>query len=317
MASFNSAIFAAGSNQASREFGVSSEVTTLGTSLFVLGFASGPLVWAPGSELIGRRWPMILGIFGSSIFTIGCAAAKDIQKLIICRLFAGLFGASPLCVVPAVLADIYNSKYRGMAISIYALTVFGGPFLAPFIGAFITTGCLGWRWTLYLPAISGFFNAAILLLFLKESFPPFVLIEKAVNLRRQTGNWAIHAKQERVEFDVNAVIRNYLTRPIRMLITEPIVLLVSLYMSFIYGLVYALLGAYPYVFESVYEMQPGEANLPFLGLFIGVVLAVLSILAQHKSYLQKVQENNGKIVPEWRLPPAMVGGTIFTIGLFW
>lgn len=317
VASFNSAIFAAGAAKASSEFEVGKEVTALGTSLFVLGFASGPLIWAPGSELIGRRLPLCIGIFGSSIFTIGCAASKDIQTLIICRFFAGLFGASPLCVVPAVLSDLYSSKYRGMAISIYALTVFGGPFLAPFIGEFIAASYLGWRWTLYLPAILGFSNFCFLLLFSRETFAPFVLVEKAKRLRRQTGNWAIHADQERLELDMDAVIRNYLTRPLRMLATEPIVLFVSMYMSFIYGLVYALLEAYPYVFSHVYGMPAGVSALPFLGLFLGVILALIFILCQHGSYIRKLEANNGKVVPEWRLAPAILGAIVFTIGLFW
>ncbi|KFZ00579.1 hypothetical protein V500_00992 [Pseudogymnoascus sp. VKM F-4518 (FW-2643)] len=317
VASFNSAIFAAGAAKASSEFEVGKEVTALGTSLFVLGFASGPLIWAPGSELIGRRLPLCIGIFGSSIFTIGCATSKDIQTLIICRFFAGLFGASPLCVVPALLSDLYSSTYRGMAISIYALTVFGGPFLAPFIGEFIATSYLGWRWTLYLPAILGFSDFCFLLLFSRETFAPFVLVEKAKRLRRQTGNWAIHAKQERLELDMDAVIRNYLTRPLRMLATEPIVLFVSMYMSFIYGLVYALLEAYPYVFGHVYGMPAGVSDLPFLGLLLGVVLALIFILCQHGSYTRKLEANNGKVVPEWRLGPAILGAIIFTIGLFW
>lgn len=275
------------------------------------------MIWAPGSELIGRRWPLFIGVFGSSIFTIGSAASKDIQTLIICRFFAGLFGASPLCVVPAVLSDLYNSTYRGVAISLYALTVFGGPFLAPILGEFVATSYLGWRWTLYLPAILGFANSFFLLVFVKETFAPFLLVEKAALLRRQTGNWAIHAEQERLELDIDAVVRNYLTRPLRMLATEPIVLLVSMYMSFIYGLVYALLSAYPYVFLYVYGMSAGIRALSFLGLFLGVFLALILILCQHKSYCLKLEANNGKVVPEWRLGPPILGAIVFTIGLFW
>ncbi|KAJ8114980.1 hypothetical protein OPT61_g3267 [Boeremia exigua] len=314
---FNSAVFAAGESQASREFNVSRVVAALGTSLFVLGFFAGPVIWAPGSELVGRRWPLVIGMLGSSIFTIGSAAAKDMQTLIVCRFFAGLFGASPLCVVPAVLADLYNATYRGMAIQFYAMTVFGGPFLAPIAGEFIASSYLGWRMTLYLAAVLGFANVIFLLCVLQETSAPFVLIEKAARLRRDTGNWAIHAEQERVELDVNAVLKKYLTRPLRMLVLEPIVLLVSLYMSFIYGLVYALLKAYPYVFSSVYDMPTGVRTLPFLGLLLGTVLALVYILSQHRSYIERLQANDGKAVPEWRLGPPILGAFVFPIGLFW
>lgn len=317
MASFNSAIFAAGETQAREEFEVSRVVAALGTSLFVLGFATGPLIWAPGSELMGRRWPLCIGILGSSIFTIGSATSKDIQTLIICRFFAGMFGASPLCVVPAVLSDIYDNTYRGMAIQFYALTVFGGPFLAPIAGDFIVASYLGWRWTLYLPAILGFANSLFLLYFLRETFAPFVLMQKAVQIRQSPDLWMAYAEQERVELSFKAVAQKYFTRPLRMLVTEPIVLLVSLYMSFIYGLVYALLKAYPYVFSHVYGMQLGFRALPFLGLFLGILMALAFILCQHRSYIRRLVANNGKAVPEWRLGPPILGAIIFPIGIFW
>ncbi|KAL6149622.1 hypothetical protein ACJQWK_02761 [Exserohilum turcicum] len=317
VASLNSAIWAAGAAPAAADFGVGKQVVNLGTSLFVLGFASGPMLWAPGSEIMGRRWPLFVGAFGSCVFTFTCAAAKDVQTLIICRFFAGLFGASPFCVVPGVLADLYNTTYRGVAISLYALTIFGGPFAAPWMGEFVAKSPLGWRWTLYLPAILGLANSFFLLVFFKETCAPVALVGKAMLMRRQTGNWAIHAEQERLELDIHAVVSKYLTRPLRLLVTEPIVLLVSVYMSFIYGLVYALLGAYPYVFEHVYGMPTGVRALPFLGLFLGVVLGLILILCQHKSYCRKLEANNGRALPEWRLGPAILGAVVFAVGLFW
>lgn len=72
------------------EFDVGMEVTTLGTSLFVLGYAFGPILWAPVSELYGRRLPIIMAAFGFGVFNIAVAVAKDIQTVMICRFFSGL-----------------------------------------------------------------------------------------------------------------------------------------------------------------------------------------------------------------------------------
>ena len=255
-------------------------------------------------------------MLGCSIFSLGSAAAKDIQTLIVCRFFAGVFGASPLCVVPAVLADVYTNVHRGVAISIYALTVFGGPMLAPFIGGFMTT-TIGWRWTLWLVSILGFLDVFLLLVWLDETYHPIMLADKAKAIRQQTGNWGIHARHETIELDFRELSRKYFTRPLRMLITEPVVFAVTLYMSFIYGLVYALLEAYPYVFETVYGWNSGMAGLPFLGLFIGIVLAVVFILSGQGSYVKKLKANHDVPVPEWRLLPVTVGAFAFTMGLFW
>ncbi|CAI7653330.1 unnamed protein product [Penicillium pancosmium] len=315
--SLASAIFAPGSDSASKDFGVGAEVGKLGTTLYVLGFASGPVIWAPASELYGRKLPLSIALLAGGIFTIGSAVAKDIQTLLTCRFFAGMCGASQLTVVPGVLADIYDNTRRGIAISLYALTVFVGPFSAPFIGGFIAKSYLGWRWTLYIPAIVSLFAGVLSVVFLRETYAPVLLITKAAEMRRLTDIWGIHAKQERMEVDLGEMAKKYFTRPLTMLLTEPIILLVSLYMSFIYGLVYALLEAYPYVFESVYGMKPGISGLPFIGLIVGVLLALVFILLEHGSYAKKLIANKGVPVPEWRLVPPLIGAPVFTIGIFW
>ncbi|KAL1870447.1 hypothetical protein Daus18300_005133 [Diaporthe australafricana] len=315
--SFTSAVFAPATKDASNYLGVSKEVGTLGTTLYVLGFASGPVIWAPSSELWGRRWPLTISMLAGGVFTIGSASDTNIQTLAICRFFGGACGAGQLTVVPGVLADVFDNTYRGVAISLYALTVFGGPFIAPFVGGFIVSGPLGWRWTLYIPAILSFANGAVSLLFLRETYAPCILVEKAAMLRRQTGNWGIQAQHERSEADARVLIEKYFTRPLKMLVSEPVLLFVSLYMSFIYGLVYCLLTAYPIVFEGVHGMAPGVSGLPFLGLLIGIVLALIFILSQHSTYVKKLADNSNVPIPEWRLAPTLIGAPLFAGGIFW
>lgn len=275
------------------------------------------MIWAPASELVGRRGPLIVGLFGDSIFVISSAVSKDIQTLIICRFFSGFFGASQLSIVPAVLADIYNNQGRGPAIAVYSLSVFVGPLAAPFIGAFITQSFLGWRWTLYIPSFLGFFITALMVVFLKETYAAVVLAEKAAKLRAFTKNHAIHAKHDEAELDLRKIIHDSILRPIKMLASEPVLLLVTVYMSFIYGLVYALVEAYPYIFATTYKWKPGPAALPCVAFVIGVVLACSFILLQQPRYLKKLKANNDVAIPEWRLDPPLIGAPIFTIGIFW
>jgi DHA1 family multidrug resistance protein-like MFS transporter len=190
-------------------------------------------MWAPFSELYGRRPPLLIAAFGFSIFTISVAVAKDIQTIMICRFFSGVFGSSPLSIVAAVFADMYNNQLRGLAVAVFGATVFMGPFMAPFIGGFITQSFLGWRWTMYISSFMGFLTFALLLFFLEETYAPVVLINKASELRRRTKNWGIHAKQEEIEVDFKEMIVRNVSRPMRILFTEPIVLLITIYMSFI------------------------------------------------------------------------------------
>lgn len=88
-------------------------------------------------------------------------------------------------------------------------------------------------------------------------------------------------------------------------------------MSFIYSLVYALLEAYPYVFQHVYGMSAGVNGLPFIGLIIGIALACTFIISQQTTYARKLAKNKNVPVPEWRLGHAILGAPIFIIGIFW
>jgi DHA1 family multidrug resistance protein-like MFS transporter len=315
--SFASAVFSAAISGVSQEFHTSTEVGSLGVTLYVLGFAAGPTIWAPASELIGRRAPLSAGLLGCGIFTVACAVAKDIQTIMICRFFAGLFAASPISIVPAVFADLFNHAQRGIVMSIFCMAVFIGPFAAPFVGGFIAMSFLGWRWTMYISAILVFVGFVLVVIFLDETYAPVILVRKAATLRRQTRNWGIHAKQDEVEVDFNELIRNNFARPIMMLVTEPILLLISLYISFIYGLIYALLGAYPVVFQGVYGMNMGVGGLAFVGLILGELFGGIFILLIQGSYARKLVANGDQPIPEWRLSPAIVGAVAFSGGLFW
>merc|ERR1712093_436189 len=167
-------------------------------------------------------------MFGFTIFQIAVAAGKDLQTILLCRFWGGIFGACPLAVVAAVFSDMFDNRTRGLAITVFSMTVFTGPLLAPFIGGFIVESDLGWRWTEWLVAIMGAVAFLLDLFFLEETYPPILLVTKAAELRRRTKNWGIHAKQEEIEIDFRELITKNFSRPMRLLVTEPIVLLLSI-----------------------------------------------------------------------------------------
>lgn len=256
-------------------------------------------------------------MFGFGVFNIAVAVAKDLQTLMICRFFCGIFGSCPLAVVAAVFSDIWDNRTRGVAIAMFSSTVFLGPLLAPFIGGFINMSYLGWRWTAYIPAFMGFAAFLLNVFFLKESYPPVVLVGKASELRRRTKNWGIHAKQEEIEVDLRELIVNNFSRPLRLLFNEPLILAVTIYLSFIYGLLYCFLTAYTLVFQGVYGMNAGVGGLPLFGMVVGLFIAATYIIIASKAYNKKLDMNGGVPIPEWRLPPVIVGGALFAAGLFW
>jgi DHA1 family multidrug resistance protein-like MFS transporter len=157
---------------------------------------------------------------------------------------------------------------------------------------------LGWRWTEYIVGIMGAVAFTLNIFFLEESYPPVILVNKAEELRRRTKNWGIHAKQEEIEIDLRELAEKNFTRPLRMLVTEPIVLLISLYMAFIYGLLYLFLTAYPLVFQGVHGMNAGVGGLPFFGMITGELCAGVFIALRQPGYNRKLAANGGVPIPE-------------------
>lgn len=128
---FSSSVFSTATMVTAEHFGVSTEVMILGTSLTVFGFAVGPLCWAPLSELYGRRLPLFLGYAIFAIFQIPVAVAQNLQTIMVCRFFVGVFGCSPLAVVGGAMADIWNPVDRAVAIAMFSAATFLGPVLGP------------------------------------------------------------------------------------------------------------------------------------------------------------------------------------------
>ncbi|GME73775.1 unnamed protein product [[Candida] boidinii] len=314
---FGSAIFSSAIPYVSAQYHVAEVVSTLAITLYVLGFASGPIIWAPLSELYGRRPVLVVSSIGFTLFQFAVATAKDLQTILICRFFGGFIGAAPLAVVPAAFADMFGNETRGTAIVCFSMAIFVGPMMAPILGGFIAKSYLGWRWTEYITGILGAASCVFIILFQTETHHPIILVEKAREIRRRTGNWGIHAPHDEFQLSVKEIAEKNLTRPLKLLFTEPIIFMITLYNSFIYGIVYLFLSAYPLIFQGGYRMVPGVAELPYLGLILGINFGGLYCIYCEKFYVRKMKENNNKIIPEARLPPMIVGSVFFPIGIFW
>ena len=104
------------------------------------------MLWAPVSEVYGRRWSMLPAVFVMICFSIGTGFSHSPASIFVTRLLGGVFGSAPISNVSAALGDIYTPRNRGVAMAFYAVCVMGGPTLAPVIGSALTVHPhLGWR----------------------------------------------------------------------------------------------------------------------------------------------------------------------------
>ncbi|KAL8780550.1 MAG: hypothetical protein Q9213_006416 [Squamulea squamosa] len=152
-----------------------------------------------------------------------------------------------------------------------------------------------------------------------ETYGPSILKKRAQRMRKETGNPNIFAPIELEKKGARQMITITLTRPIRMILFEAIVLFTCLYLSIAYAIFYLFFEAYPLIFEGIYGFNTGTAGLPFLAIGVGAFLST-GIFVYWDSALaraKKVHARWSQIEEYRRLPLACIGGPLYVISLFW
>ena len=212
---------------------------------------------------------------------------------------------------------MFDPVERGIAMAIFAAATFIGPVAGPIVGGFVTISYLGWRWTEYITAIWAFAMTGIGILVIPETFEGTLLKQRARRLRTKTKNWALHAKIEEKVVSPRDIAVRYLLRPFQMLVQEPILLLITLYVGVIYGFLYLCFVAYPISFQEQRGWNDGVGALPFVAVICGVFCACLIIIAFSLTRYRTFMIRNGRVQPEERLLPMIIGGIILPAGMFW
>ena len=139
--------------QVMQDFNTDSETfATFVISIFVLGFACGPLILAPLSELYGRV--LIYNITNVLFlgFTIGCALSQNQSMLLAFRFLSGFAGVATITIGSGTIADVMPREKRGKAVSMWSVGTILGPMVGPIIGGYVTE-VLNWRWIFWVISI--------------------------------------------------------------------------------------------------------------------------------------------------------------------
>ncbi|KAF2809755.1 MFS general substrate transporter [Mytilinidion resinicola] len=313
-----SSIYAPGRQETAAEFRIGETVSILPVSLYNLGMAFGPTIASPLSETFGRRavYLVVLPVF--AIFVLATGFCHNFTAVCICRFFAGAFASPGVSIATATVADMWAPSERARPLIIYYSSPVLGSAMGPLVGGFVAES-KGWRWTQWTTL---FFAITLFspIMFTRESY-------KKIILKRKT-----RAEETRPSRSLNAFldqipkfIRTTLIRPVHMLLTEPIVTLLCMYMGFQFGLLYVFVIASPWVFSTRYGFSLTGQSLSFLGLIIGCFLAPMFAMAIDKTargsnlprFLLQSTSTPDKSVPEYRLCSAMFGSICLPTGLFW
>jgi len=170
----------------------------------------GPLAFGPMSEVYGRRMVMIGTFILFTIFTLACAVSPNWTALIIFRALAGICASCPIAVTGGLFSDIFHSPLtRGRMMAFSMVITAAGPQFAPTISGFIAN--LSWRWIFWVSLILAVVTL-VPVLFLPETYEP------VLNKNSPKEGEGILAKA--------------FTRPVYMIVCEPIITLTCLYLSY-------------------------------------------------------------------------------------
>ncbi|PWN45465.1 MFS general substrate transporter, partial [Ceraceosorus guamensis] len=325
---YGSSSYAASAITVEREWGLSRPLATSGTSLWVLGFAVGPLLFGPTSEVVGRRPVYLVSFALLTIANIVACVAPDIEVLLAMRFIGGCMGSSALNNVAASISDMVRVRDRLRYLTMYRIVSFGGPTLGPLVGTFLNQA--SWRWNL---AVLPFFSFATLVLYattVPESHRVTIArkqleqrqkehekeVEKLCEEGKMTRSTGDRSNRELGGPSLMQRYKTALSMPFVLLFTEPIVGIVCIYTALLYGLLYGIIAAFPLVWQDIRGRSPEYASTVFLTLLGGFCLGagLIGCWLQDKSY--KRQYDAGEVTPESRIGPATWASFFVPVGLF-
>lgn len=254
------------------------------------------------------------------LFAMGVGLSSKIREVLVLRFFCGLIASPAMAVAGGSISDVWQPDKIGFAMAMFCLAPFLGPILGPIIGNFAAES-KGWKWTMWVSLMFSGLSLPFVLL-LPETYKPVLLAKRA------KARGIDLAKPEMNKEFVSLIVKVVLVRPFEMLVVEPIVAVLSIYVAFVFAVLFGFFEAFPIIFISVYNMEQGVSGLPFIsvgvGLFLGVVFYVVMdkfvYFPKNPDGTRGKRDEKGNIIwdaPETRLFLGQVGSVCLPISLFW
>ncbi|KAL6912461.1 hypothetical protein FSST1_010221 [Fusarium sambucinum] len=276
----------------------STEASTFIVSIFVLGFAFGPLLMAPLSEIYGRTpvYHVCNSLF--VLFTVDCALSQDVGMLMAFRFLSGFVGVAVVTCGSGSIADMVPAEERGAAMAVWSLGPMLGPVVGPVCAGFLIEA-KGWRWVFWVTTIVAGVAVLASFLILRETYAPVLLERKAAKLRKATGNDNYRSTDTKAT--PREVLLATITRPVRMFIFSPIVMMVCVYVATLYGMLYLLFTTFTFVYKDIYGFGSTGAGLSFIAGGVGNLLGLFFVGFFSDKLIRQAKLEGIPVSPEQRL----------------
>lgn len=299
---------------------------TITKGLFLVGFGVGAPIAGPLSEIAGRNPVYIISFVLFMLCTMGAGLAPNIGAQLALRFLAGMFGSTPLVCAGGTISDLWDPIDQIHIFPIYATGGFFGLAVGPPVGGLIADSHLvGWRWVEWSTLVLSGAVLLLVLVFQPETYAPTLREwqtaaaaakiasgDEEISSAKSIGN----AEQASGFQRFKAKIGPALNRPVQLSYSEPIIIMISVYLSVLYIVIFTFLPGYTFIFTNTYGFSLAERGLSFFGLGVGFLLTLattIPITIQSRKIIQR----DGKLSPESRLWFAMIGAPTIPIGLFW
>ena len=175
---------------------------------------------------------------------------------------------------------------------------------------------MSWQWCFYVVSIAGGAVQVLGLPFFRETYAPVLLQRRCRRLRKTNKNPGLYTAQDRVS--LRRLLKISLVRPFRLLATQPILQVWSLYCAYLFGILYLLIATFPSVWTETYQESILIGSLNYISLFVGMgVASLIGTRLADRYYGKLCHKNHGESRPEFRLPVLVRAACIVPTGLFW